>query len=209
MNRLLLGIVLLFSAAPASAHPHVWATAETTVLYEHGAVSGLQHTWTFDEFYTAMAIEGLDTNNDGIYDRQELAELAQTNIEGMQDLGYFTVAKLGDSGLKFKPPIDYWLEYKDGILTLHFTLPLEQPVTADANAFSFAIFDPSFFIAFTPAKTDPVKLGAGAPPECKATTALPEKDAAEIQRLGEAFPLGGPTFGMSVAATGSVQCPKS
>ena len=36
--------------------------------------------------------------------------------------------------LKFKAPVDYWCEYKDGILTLHFTLPLEQPVAAGADA---------------------------------------------------------------------------
>src|SRR5262245_10926139 len=36
---------------PALAHPHVWITAETTVLYENGAFTGLRHRWTFDEFY--------------------------------------------------------------------------------------------------------------------------------------------------------------
>src|SRR5689334_18733285 len=63
--------------APAAAHPHVWITVETTVLYANGAFTGLRHRWTFDEFYTAMAIEGLDKNNDGVYDREELAELAK------------------------------------------------------------------------------------------------------------------------------------
>ena len=196
------------ASASASAHPHVWVTAHTTVLFDHGMIAGLEQAWSFDELYTAMAIEGLDTNNDGAYDRQELADLAQTNIDGMQDVGYFMVAKLGEMNLKFRPPIDYWCEYKDGVLTLIFTLPLEQLNAAKADTFSFAIYDPSFFLAFSSAKADPIRLETGAPPACKATTALPEKVAAEIQRLGEAFPLGGPTFGLSVAATGSVQCAK-
>ena len=83
------GLLAAFTAG-AAAHPHVWITVETTVLYDKGAFTGLQHKWTFDEFYTAMAIEGLDKNKDGIYDREELSELAKVNIEGLKEIGYFT-----------------------------------------------------------------------------------------------------------------------
>ncbi len=41
---------------PAAAHPHVWVNVETTVLYNKRDVIGLQHRWTFDDMYTAMAI---------------------------------------------------------------------------------------------------------------------------------------------------------
>ena len=80
------------SAAPALAHPHVWVTASATVLYEHNTITGLQQAWTFDEFYAAMAIEGLDKNNDGVYDREELAPLAKVNIDGIKEFDYFTYA---------------------------------------------------------------------------------------------------------------------
>ena len=82
--RLLPGLaaiaVLLGLCAPANAHPHVWVTVETTLLYERGGFTGFRHKWTFDEFYSAMAVEGLDTNNDGKYSREELAELAKVNV---------------------------------------------------------------------------------------------------------------------------------
>ncbi|HYD15318.1 MAG TPA: DUF1007 family protein, partial [Hyphomicrobium sp.] len=62
--RWLLAIAVAFalSTAPAAAHPHVWVTVETTVLYDGGKITGLQHKWTFDDMYTAMAIQGLDAN---------------------------------------------------------------------------------------------------------------------------------------------------
>ena len=101
----------LAAVAPASAHPHVWVTVETTVLFENGSITGFRHKWTFDEFYTAMAVQGLDTNNDGIYSREELAELAKVNIEGLAEFGYFTHAKLGGASLAFAVPLDYWLDY--------------------------------------------------------------------------------------------------
>ncbi|HEY7670413.1 MAG TPA: DUF1007 family protein, partial [Hyphomicrobium sp.] len=55
---------LLALPSGAGAHPHVWVSVEATVLYASGAIAGLQEAWTFDEFYTAQAIEGLDKNGD-------------------------------------------------------------------------------------------------------------------------------------------------
>src|SRR5262249_18328747 len=106
-------VVSLMSAAPAAAHPHVWVAVVTTVIYDKGTITGLHHRWFFDEFYTSMAIEGLDTNKDGKYDRSELAELAKVNMEGLKEFGYFTVARLGTQELSFGAPTEYWMELTD------------------------------------------------------------------------------------------------
>ena len=188
LSALALAAGLASSAEPALAHPHVWVTATATVLYDHNKITGLQQAWTFDEFYTQMAIEGLDTNGDGKYDRQELSGLAQVNIDGLKEFNYFTVAKLGNDELKFKPPINYWLEYSDKkILTLYFTLPLENPVPADATGFAFSVSDPSYFIAFDLAKDKPIKFGPGAPAGCAATIHDPAEEDDDTQKLNQAF----------------------
>jgi len=210
-----IGLASLVTAAswlpqPAAAHPHVWVTAETTMLFEQGSVSALRQKWTFDDMYTAMAIQGLDTNKDGVYDRQELTELAQINIEGLKEFEYFTFVKLGDQRLKTKPPVDYHLEHtKDGMLSLYFTLPLEKPVLAEAKGFGFQVSDPGYFIAFEFAKTDPIKLGPGAPAGCQPKLGAAEQDTADVQRLGESFfaQMGG-SPGFSVAQTASLACPQ-
>jgi ABC-type uncharacterized transport system substrate-binding protein len=209
-----LAVVMLVGLAGAAiAHPHVWVTATATVLYDHNTITGLEQAWTFDEFYTQQAIEGLDKNGDGKYDRQELQELAQVNIDGLKEFNYFTVAKLGAEDLKFKPPVDYWLEYNDKkILTLHFTLPLEKPVPVGAADFSFSIADPSYFIAFDLAKEHPVKLGHGAPPGCTALINDPTADDADAQKLNQAFSnaLGNSTNnGFGLAKSVAVHCAKS
>lgn len=184
---LLSTIAALAIAGPAAAHPHVWVTMHATVLYDDKSIAGLQQAWTFDEFYTQQAIEGLDKNGDGKYDRTELQELAQVNVDGLKEFDYFTYARLDETPLKFKPPTDYWLDYSDkGILTLHFTLPLEQPVAADARGFNFAIYDSSYFIAFDFAEQDAVKLSTHAPAGCRAAIHEPAEDA-ETKRLTDAF----------------------
>lgn len=214
-RRLLaLGAALAWSAIPAAAHPHVWVTVETTVLYEGGTITGLQHKWTFDDMYTAMAIQGLDTNGDGTYSREELAELAQVNIDGLREFGYFTVAKLGNAAVKTKPPVDYYLAYTDSLLSLHFTLPFEQPVPSEAPDFNFAVFDESFFIAFDFGKEDPVKL-AGAPSGCAANIGIPQNELEQLQALNESF--GGQLtagdanqgMGLGYAKTVTLGCKKS
>ena len=200
----------------AHAHPHVWVSVESTVLVEQGSVIGFRHRWSFDELYSAMAIEGLDTNKDSVYSREELAELAQVNIDGLKDFGFFTVVKLGDKDLTFAAPKDYWLTHaatlvaatpapatappatdaeQPGllsrlrtaivgpakpetataaapakILTLEFTLPLQQPVLVEAPDLSFSVYDPTWFIAFELADATAIKLGPGAPAECRLTT---------------------------------------
>ena len=53
---LAMAALLAATAGPATAHPHVWITVESTVLYEQGSIAAIRHQWTFDEFYTAMAI---------------------------------------------------------------------------------------------------------------------------------------------------------
>ena len=77
---------------------------------------------------------------------------------------------------------DYWLDYKDSILTLHFTLPFKTPVKA--KELKIEIYDATIFwldFRFDKGKS-PVKL-AGAP-QCKGDVVKPrEMTYAEGQAL--------------------------
>jgi ABC-type uncharacterized transport system substrate-binding protein len=179
--------VLVGQVTEVVAHPHMWVSVETTVLYDKGAFTGLKEKWTFDEFYTAYAIEGLDKNHDGIYDREELSELAKVNIEAMKEVEYFTDPVLGGKEVKLKAAQDYWLEHKNGALSLYFTVLFDQPILAKAEDFAFTVADPTFFIAFEPAKTDPVKFGEGAPKSCRARPGRGREDNNDAERLAKAF----------------------
>ena len=183
-KRLCLAVVAALGAVtPAVAHPHVWVTSKAEVVYQGDKIAAIQHHWTFDEFYTAMAVQGLDKNNDGIYSREELAELAKVNMDGLKEFDYFTGAKAGAAKVAFAEPVDAWLEHVNGILTLHFKLPLKEPLSAEAKGFQFAVYDPSFFIAFELAKGDAITL-AGAPAGCKVTVGQMEETPDEKALTG-------------------------
>ncbi len=161
--------VLLVSAGIASGHPHVWVNVETEILTgPNQEITGFRHKWTFDEMYSEFAVNGLDTNGDGIYSEQELQPLAQTNIEALKEFEYFTFAFLGKEKLPLKEPApDYRLQYKNKLLTLYFTLPLASPVPRDKiKDFSFAVYDPGMNVALTRDKKAPVKIASAKPLPC-------------------------------------------
>lgn len=104
------GLAALVAAPRLEAHPHVWVSVETTVVYQNGSFTGVKQRWLFDEFYSAQAIEGLDTNRDGKLDRAELAELAKVNMEGLKEFDYFTFPTLAGQPLKVGDAAEAYLE---------------------------------------------------------------------------------------------------
>lgn len=199
-------IAALASIIPAQAHPHVWVTARTIVQLNSGQLTGLQHAWTFDETYAADAVAGLDTNKDGKYDREELSRLAQTNMDGLKEFGYFTTASVAGNAVEFGTPTDYWLDFTDGLLTLHFTLPLVQSVPAKGAALQFTVEDPSYYIAFDFAKDVAVRFSGPALFGCKAAR---EKEPASTdqQNLSAAFGSQFDPAGEDGSNTINVKCP--
>jgi ABC-type uncharacterized transport system substrate-binding protein len=210
--RALLALLLLaggfaLGAAPAQAHPHVWVTATSELIYApDGSVTGVRHAWTFDDMFATYALQGLETKTKGVYTREELVPLAQTNVESLKEYGFFTFAKADGKKEKFLEPVDYYLEYKDAALTLHFTLPLKTPVKPKQLAVE--VFDPEFFIDFGFAKKDPVTL-VGAPAACQMKFQRPNDGAAGAQKIGEQNFLSGDNsnYGAMFANKITVDCP--
>jgi ABC-type uncharacterized transport system substrate-binding protein len=148
LGCLWLAAVVVLGVSPAQAHPHVWITASSELLYApDGAITGVRHAWTFDDMFSTYALQGMETKVKGEYSREELGPLAQTNVESLKEFGFFTFAKADGKKQKFEEPVDYYLEYKNSLLILHFTLPLKTPVKS--RQLALEVFDPEFFIDFT------------------------------------------------------------
>ena len=203
-----LALTFLFGASAAEAHPHVWITSTSELIYDpDGTLTGVRHAWTFDEMFAAYALQGIESRTKGAYSRDELAPLAQTNVESLKEYAYFTFAKADGKKEKFNEPVDYFLDYKDNALTLHFTLPLKTPFKA--KALVLEVFDPTIFIDFKFAEKDPVKL-VGAPEGCQMKFQRPNDGSASAQRLNEqTFMNGGENanYGAMFANKITVDCP--
>jgi ABC-type uncharacterized transport system substrate-binding protein len=186
LSRLaLLAGALLICAAPALAHPHVWVTMHSDLIYgPDGSITGIRHHWAFDDMYSAFALQGLESKEKGKYTREELQPLAKVNVESLKEFDYFTFATIDGQKVSLGEPLsDYSLDYNDSVLTLNFTLPLKTPVKA--KSLTIDIYDPTIFVDFAFDKEHPVKW-ENPPQGCKLQIALPrEMTYAEGKALSE------------------------
>jgi ABC-type uncharacterized transport system substrate-binding protein len=177
MNALLrIFLAALLSLAASSvvqAHPHVWVTMQTELVYAaDGSITGIRHAWSFDDMFSTFATQGLESKEKGKFTRDELAPLAKVNVESLKEYDFFTYATAdGKKAALTDPAPDYWLDFKDQVLTLNFLLPFKTPVKA--KELKIEIYDPSVFVDFAFAKDKPVQL-AGAP-KCKLDVVLPRE----------------------------------
>jgi ABC-type uncharacterized transport system substrate-binding protein len=183
--RVLLAVLLTMGfAGLAQAHPHVWVTMRTELVYApDGAITGIRQAWSFDDMFSTFATQGLESKEKGKFTREELAPLAKVNIESLKEYDYFTYATAdGAKADLTEPAPGYWLDYADQVLTLNFTLPFKTPVKA--KELKIEIYDPTIFVDFSFAKEKPAQL-VGAP-KCKLDVVLPrEMTFAEGKKLSE------------------------
>jgi ABC-type uncharacterized transport system substrate-binding protein len=169
------------------AHPHVWVTMMSELIYgADGSVTGVRHNWTFDDMFSVFATQGLESKRRGVFTREELAPLAELNVTSLKQYAFFTFAKANGKKVQLSEPVDYYLDCdpKRTVLTLHFTLPFQTPVTA--KQLNIDVHDLRYFVDFAFAEKNPMAL-VGAPPARKFSITRPEDATAQAQRLPETF----------------------
>jgi len=207
MIRILLSLIISIAfSLSASAHPHVWVKSKSELIYApDGSVTGIRQHWAFDDMFTAFALQGTESKEKGKYTREELAPLAKVNVESLKEYDYFTYATAdGQKTALAEPLSDYWLDYKDDVLTLNFTLPFKQPVKA--KDLRIEIYDPTYFIDFELAKETPATL-VGAPADCKLNTELPRELTFQESKKLATNPEAAANWGAFFANKINVKCP--
>lgn len=202
-------LLMMSSASAVVAHPHVWVTMTEELIYSgDGALTGIRHHWTFDEMFSSYAVQGIPAKTKGRFTREDLAGLAQTNVDALKEYQYFTSARI--DGQKqigmFGDPTDYWLDYDPSKteLTLHFILPVKAPKRVERLVLE--IYDPEFFVDFGLSDLNPVKL-IGAPEKCTLTTQKPHDSSfAPAQRTDNMSEVNA-GMGADFANKIAVQCP--
>jgi ABC-type uncharacterized transport system substrate-binding protein len=171
LTRFALAALALIVAAPALAHPHVWVTMKSEIVYgTDGAATGIRHAWTFDDMFSTFATQGLASKEKGKFTREELAPLAEVNVTSLKEFDYFTRARLNGKNTELKAPVDYYLEFKDCLLTLNFTLPFKAP--AKSSSLDVEVYDNTYFVDFSFAEKEPAQL-VSAPQGCTVAGARP------------------------------------
>jgi ABC-type uncharacterized transport system substrate-binding protein len=215
MTRKLICLVFVALAAlfspggTAQAHPHVWVIMKTTVVFApDGQAIGVRQAWTFDDMFSTFATQGLDSKQKGVFTRDELAPLAKVNIESLKEFDYFTYAKSNGNKTAFNDPTDYYLEFSDSMLTLHFMLPFKAPVKL--RNLDLEVYDQAYFVDFQLAEKDAATL-AGSPAGCRLTVGKPKEMSKELAQslaqIGPGQQIPENTYGAQFANKIAVKCP--
>jgi ABC-type nickel/cobalt efflux system permease component RcnA/ABC-type uncharacterized transport system substrate-binding protein len=188
LRGLPIAIFSVLAPAAALSHPHEWVDVASEVLFDaQGRIAAVRHHWRFDEAFSAFALQGLDTNGDGLYSPEELQPLAQVNVESLAEYDFFTFLSVGDYRAGFAAPKDYRLDLDGGRLTLHYTLPLAQPLISGGEML-LQVYDPEYYIAFAMPSAEAVRL-VDAPAGCRLrVTPARGPDAAAAAALAEIGP---------------------
>lgn len=195
--------------APARAHPHVFVAVKSDLVFDReGRVSAVRHAWTFDDMYSAFAVQGM--GKDGVPSSEELQALAKINVEQLLEANFFTFIRAGGRRAEFGQATDYRITMDEKkLITLHFTAPLKEPASA-GRAFVMQVYDPTYFVAFELEKNAPVRLTA-APQGCSLNILQPPPLAEDdARRLNDSMGTNvspGSEFGIKLAARVVVACP--
>ena len=202
------------SGSPASAHPHVWIEMRSDVVFnDQGQITAMNLMWTFDDAYAQMALDGLDTNGDGVYSPSELDPLTRENIASLKDYGFFTVMRFNGQKQPFGEVTEFGQIWSNDKLQLHMQVPLKAPLDPTKGEFVAKIYDPDFFIAMDYAQEEPVSVVGAMPKNCQlvvkpvATDAEVEQTRAMLSTKGPEWkPENDEDFGALFAQPVIVQC---
>lgn len=199
-------------AVPAGAHPHVFIDMRSAVSFNAaGQVDAIGISWTFDEFYTQFATDGIDRNGNGKFDAAELQDLANSYVKNLKEYRYFTFIELGGNLIENATPTNARAVVKDGQLTFVFRVPLAKPADPSSTKVSFTSFDPTYYIDIAPAESAPVSF-AGAPKGCTHTLRKVDTTKPGALSLAGKIRMLAPTNDVLNSTTASIidiTCPKT
>ncbi len=193
MSRLLATLLLaaacvLAAVSAALAHPHIFIDAKAVLVFDDsGRLSAIRNSWTFDEAFSVWQIQGLDVDEDGITTSAEMQELADENLAGLAEYGFYTSAGEADDQLRFISGNDGRFVFEDNRSTLSFSAVLAEPY-AIQRSLEISIADPQYYVAITFADIGDVTL-ENAPAGCAARLEPPREISPDLQaRLFELPP---------------------
>lgn len=185
---LLAGCLLTAVAAPAFAHPHVFAEARLEIAVEDGNVKALRHVWRFDDLFSSTVLFEFDQNRDLKLDHDELEMVGSVIHESLAEFDYFQFVTASGKDIVMNAPEQIVAVFENQQLMIVFeSRPAEVlPLDGDLH---FGVYDPTFYTAIDFYDDDNLVVAA-MPETCEKEVVRPDPDEAlamNQQSLTDAF----------------------
>lgn len=161
--------VLSFAAA---AHPHSFINMKTELVADDAQISGLKMRWTMDEITSADLLYDAGDAKPGDEIWKKLAAEVMANVLSQH---YFTEFWHNGQKVKFlNRPTTYGMARDGHQAVLTFILPLAQPQPLAGKKYTFATFDPSYYVDMSYAEDRDVTLPAALQKRCSIAVHTPK-----------------------------------
>jgi ABC-type uncharacterized transport system substrate-binding protein len=169
---LLLAMLSLFPV-PALAHPHIFVDAKFEVVAApDGSISELRNIWHFDEVFSSSVVMDFDKGDNQTLSASELKAVGKTVRDSLAQYNYYTNVTSNGKAVPMAKPDAVQADYKDGSLTLTFSLKPEQKTFLKGTT-SFGIYDKTLYTAVDFATDDDMTISGSALGRCKRKVVRP------------------------------------
>ena len=148
------------------SHPHMWIDLKSEIVFNKEAyIAGIYQEWLFDDFYSVALLEDAAQHPDGVEQglRTEISQI----LAGLHSWNYFTQIMVGTNEVQAKQVQQFETELRGNRVWLSFTTQLETPASPTTEAFSYSIFDPTYYIEMYHFDDAIVALRGSSPKGCK------------------------------------------
>lgn len=135
----------LSSVTSALGHPHMWVDLQSRVVLniDDGSVA-IQQVWLFDDFFSTSVIEdaSLDPGGTSAGIQKEIERIT----EALKPYNYYTEIEMGGKNLSPTLVGDVTWEVIQNRIKMKFTIAPNKSSISDVQGWSYAIFDPTYYI---------------------------------------------------------------
>ncbi|WP_047466302.1 DUF1007 family protein [Rhizobium rhizogenes] len=166
-QTILLLAMLSLLPVPALAHPHIFVDAKFEVVAApDGSISELRNIWHFDEVFSSSVVMDFDKGDNQTLNASELKAVGKTVRDSLAQYNYYTNVTSNGKAVPMAKPDAVQADYKDGALTLTFSLRPEQKTFLKGTT-SFGIYDKTLYTAVDFATDDDMTISGPASGRCK------------------------------------------
>jgi ABC-type uncharacterized transport system substrate-binding protein len=141
--------VLMLTAAPALAHPHIFIdTRIEVILNDRNEATALRIGWTYDDLY-ALLIFGdlaLDPDGDGVLTPEEEVSLNGFDMQWIEGFEGDTYVVLDGKPLAISGPRDWTAAWEGGKLSSTHYRDLVTPVPVAEVPLVIQAYDPGYYV---------------------------------------------------------------
>lgn len=189
MLRTGIALLAIACAAPAFAHPHVFAEARLDVnVDDQGNIASLHHVWRFDDLFSSTVLVEFDKNQDLALSQEELDEVASVVHASLGDFNYFQLVTQDGKDVAMEAPDRLIADFVDNQLIILFESKPKAPL-ALGGKISLGVYDPTFYTAIDFIEDSYMTVN-NLPAGCTQSVVRPDPDEALAQNqqtLTEAF----------------------